>query len=286
MAPPPFGYGKVRWQLDQEATRIWNEVTFARRHPKAFSFGEVGVTEHLHLNLLMLGCMSGITVVPTDETTTGADWEWVIELTGGRLLKYRIQAKILENRNGKSQKLRFAEINHLKGAQRANLIADARHTGAYPFYCFYIGNPWPGNDPIAHPPGPSSLRISPKQFGATAVPAGVIDAVAASARRPATAANQYLSAPGNGTYDLVTGWGRRLSDLFPGGGGALGVPGGSGDEGPGPDDVGDRARMDGMYRDEINQIRQSVGDPLPVIERIPDVDDRRPPLTAYFLEGL
>lgn len=210
-------YSRIRSELNQLTGNIWDDVTLVRGTPGPWQLGEVTVTQMLHLRLLQSGLLTGLVHynVP-HEPTTGADWEWFVQLPHrGRpspnrtpsYLHYRIQAKILSTST--ARRLKFAEINHNGGRQRATLLSAARAVGAIPYYAFYIGDPWPTTNPIKLP---TWRGVRPRRhFGCTAVPAPVVDAIHANAGHGSrTAANQYLehSTP-------RWGMGRRLADLFP-----------------------------------------------------------------------
>lgn len=306
-------YTRTRRFLNREASNIWDEVTFARG-PGAdiFRFGEVGVTERLHLHMMAAGHLASGMIVYGEppENISGADWEWIIELPGrrrGHVIIYRIQAKILQRiQQPNPPSLHFKHINHDRGQQRNRLITQAAGithpglVGAFPFYCFYIGNPWPVAARIAIPRWPVPVLM--EHFGATVVPAQVVDGVhtaAAGKRRSTTEANQYLTA-GAPNFDLATGRGRRLSDLFPDSpnypGYAGGPPppppgpgrGGVGPGGPGQQDGPSAIAVDDLppsYAADIDQIRQRPDPAVPLVVRRP-AEEGRPRRTAYFLADL
>lgn len=316
-----MAYARIRKHLDKDATQIWEEVTTARLHHAKYAFGEVGVTErlHLHLHPLISGMTYAIDYEQTDESLSGADWEWVIQIPGPTksYVHYRIQAKILARppRGASARRLQFKEINHknAKSLQRRLLIDEANKIGAYPFYCFYIGDPWSPASKISIPSWAPPLKQPPrKQFGAAVVPAEVVDSVAKTAKT-VTDANQYLTkGDPKKQADPRVGLGRRLSDLFPGSvyfdlcppspmpGGSPGgsTPGGStpgasssgdgsgsgsssGSSGEDASDSTGARPLAEAYMEEINQIRG-----LPPLDRVFESDRRdenRPRLTAYFL---
>lgn len=329
----------MRKFLDAYSEEIWRDVTSARAM-RLVPFGEVGVTDRLHLRTIQGalastrgghgGVLSGVIYDETDETVTGADWEWVVQLPNipgqPKYLFYRIQAKILDRikRPSNRQALLFSHLNQRNGNQMPDLIAQAANVGAHPFYCFYIGDPWPTTVPIALPPWPArwGLPTSRRQFGATVVPARRVQQIFNSAR-PKNEATQYLSLsalPGYSAEDLRFGIGRRLSDLFPGGGVGPGVggapgggaPGGGGGGAPGgvgggdvPGDgdapydlvgpmaaLGDLAEMatdlmrpeQAPYLREIEQVRAYATPTTPWIHRESEGErDGRPRYTIYTL---
>lgn len=225
-------YTDLKQELDRLTSRIWWDVTTVRAAQGPWKLGEVSVTERLHLDLLHSGLMDGMVKyeVP-DEPTTGADWEWLVQVPGTqRFLRYRIQAKILAAvRRGSAAALRFPKIGYRN--QRATLLNQARIDNALPFYAFYVGNPWPHAAPIDLPHWRHVAGIPDEHFGCTAVPADDVDQVHNLAVGSKSEATQYLT----------QGSGRRLSDLLPNANG--GSPGshpsgtGGGGTAPGSDNL-------------------------------------------------
>lgn len=206
-------YTALKHELDRLTSGIWRDVTTVRKLQGPWKLGEVTVTERLHLDLLHSGLVGGGPVggglviydLP-DEPTTGADWEWLVQVPGTQsFLRYRIQAKILAAvaRHRTPRALRFAKINYRN--QRAILLASAQADGFLPFYAYYVGDPWPQTAPVDLPPWRVASQIPNEHFGCTAVPADDVDGVCAGPQASVSEATQYLTLPS----------GRRLSDLFP-----------------------------------------------------------------------
>lgn len=206
-------------------------------------------------------------------------------------LIYRIQAKILKRITTGPPHVAFSSLGQGGGKQMFDLISNSEKVGAYPFYCFYIGDPWPIEAPIKLPQwsGVSARGMKREQFGATAIPALTVQQTYSSNRNAANA-NLYLTAPPvdrNWYFDLSCGGGRRLSDLFPdqGGWGPAGHgPVGRDYERPFPELLTDLTRPEQeAYRREVERVRAAEKTGAAIPRDSFDETPGRPKLTFYML---
>jgi hypothetical protein len=127
---------RMQQKMDEQATDVWDMVRYSRSPGYRLRLGEVTTTElnFFRLREFWTKRVYIVTDEP-DETTTGADWEWIIG-HGDQWIQIRVQAKII-NANGS-----FAELGHPRatGEQMRRLLDPARESVAcrwLPLYVFY-----------------------------------------------------------------------------------------------------------------------------------------------------
>lgn len=127
---------RMQQKMDEQAADVWDMVHYSRSPGYRLRLGEVTTTE-LNFFRLREFWTKRVYIVTNepDETTTGADWEWII---GHRdqWIQIRVQAKII-NANGS-----FAELGHPRatGEQMRRLIDPGHESVAcrwLPLYVFY-----------------------------------------------------------------------------------------------------------------------------------------------------
>jgi len=127
---------RMQQKMDEQAEDVWDMVRYSRSPGYRLRLGEVTTTE-LNFFRLREFWTKRVYIVTNepDETTTGADWEWIIG-HGDRWIQIRVQAKII-NANGS-----FAELGHPRatGEQMRRLLDPGRESVAcrwMPLYVFY-----------------------------------------------------------------------------------------------------------------------------------------------------
>lgn len=118
---------------------IWSSLRQARKFD--LQLKEESVTDFLIINLRRWKPSDVYikTFTRSEEVTTGSDWEWWFTGPSGKWLGMRIQAKVI-----KLSTSRYEHLDYKRGAQREQLIKDAKKHKMIPAYCLYTN--WPAHE--------------------------------------------------------------------------------------------------------------------------------------------